>query len=897
MSDINLKINIVTGDAAKEVDRLDKEIAGLNKQIAKFGKGQKKIVKGNNDTKKSFRGLSSTISQFRAASQYGVSSFASMAAGALAAGGALAVASIAIASTGAVIFNSTKAAIKLEKSLKGLQTISDKTGNSFSTLKTFALGVREEGMIPLSDTMSALKNLLSTGLSADESIKTFEALRDAAAFNRQGTLELGEAILGATIGLKNQRSQMVDNAGITKNLAVMHKEYAKQIGKSVTALSEYEKVQAGVIGIQKEALLFQGDYSKLLTIFEAKVAGLSTAWTMVSEEIGKFITTSNSAALALETIATALKDVAEIFAAIRGTEFEDKDLVSNKTMANLDSARERVAALDREIQRLKQAQEDLNIKKFQNKPSERYIDAKKAVGEYIDEISKSNRLLKGAFKAASFLSTLSPFRLIDKIIGDEKDSDRFKANNKILKIWNEDLKTSVSIMERMARSSDPIGKMFDDIASPLPIPQIRKKGPELGPFFPSAEAPEVKEKKPTDAEIREKNNQLVIAAEIKKINALRVLGTEEHAILVEKGQLTLEQLITNKEKELAIEKTAALVKINQTKNKETKALQISRLAAQQTADLASFKEEQRAKFDAESKKSEEHRDITAAKKKIFAFQQLYGTLEGMSAEHKVRMGELQAELDEANDTAEIERSKKKWEKITEIAQAAQQGLTSITSMLQSGATADAQATQAKFGKRLADIDKEIEALRKKSSRSKSKFEKKQIKEEILLLQEKSSRIDKEKRAEEKKNFEAQKKINIANAVINGAMAITNIWAHHAGNPVLASIMTALSAGAVGAQISQISSQQFPGFAKGGDITGPSSTGDNLLIRANAGERVLTPEQNQAFKEIAFNGGFGSATAALLQEQNNILRSQNFSINIDGEKLNTELAEISEGRLV
>jgi hypothetical protein len=44
--------------------------------------------------------------------------------------------------------------------------------------------------------------------------------KDSAAFGKQGALSFGEAIRGATEGIKNGNSILVDNAGVTKNLSV-----------------------------------------------------------------------------------------------------------------------------------------------------------------------------------------------------------------------------------------------------------------------------------------------------------------------------------------------------------------------------------------------------------------------------------------------------------------------------------------------------------------------------------------------------------------------------------------------------------------------------------------------------------------------------------------------------
>ena len=52
-----------------------------------------------------------------------------------------------------------------------------------------------------------------------------------------------------------------------------------------------------------------------------------------------------------------------------------------------------------------------------------------------------------------------------------------------------------------------------------------------------------------------------------------------------------------------------------------------------------------------------------------------------------------------------------------------------------------------------------------------------------------------------------------------------------------------------------------GFALGGVISSPSTAGDNTLVFANGGERVLTPRQNDAFEELVFGGGQGGGRLA------------------------------------
>jgi hypothetical protein len=190
--------------------------------------------------------------------------------------------------------NTIRDAKDLENSLTGLRSVAGAMGQEISKVEDIAKRLSEDGLIPLADSTSALKNILATGIDADTAEKALLALRDAAAFNRQGQLSLGQAVRGATEGIKNQNSIMVDNAGVTKNLSLILKEYATSVGKSVASLGEQEKKQAIVNGIIKEAALFQGDYNKLLDTFSGATTKAAGQSKFLSAELGKLLTESGA---------------------------------------------------------------------------------------------------------------------------------------------------------------------------------------------------------------------------------------------------------------------------------------------------------------------------------------------------------------------------------------------------------------------------------------------------------------------------------------------------------------------------------------------------------------------------------------------------------------------------
>jgi len=205
-----------------------------------------------------------------------------------------------------------KEAKEFEAALVGLDRVAAATGNSVDFIREEAKKLAADGLIPLVNVSNSLKNLLATGFEGEKAVKVFKALRDAAAFNRQGQLELGEAIEGASQGLKNDLSIKVDNAGITKNLSNILKEYSATIGKTIGSLTEQERIQGKYVGILKEAGIFQGDYNELLKTYSGVSSEVTGRTKFFVAELGSLITNSPEVISSLKDTADTLKFLTDV---------------------------------------------------------------------------------------------------------------------------------------------------------------------------------------------------------------------------------------------------------------------------------------------------------------------------------------------------------------------------------------------------------------------------------------------------------------------------------------------------------------------------------------------------------------------------------------------------------
>lgn len=103
-----------------------------------------------------------------------------------------------------------KAASNLSSALSGLESILDGQGRSFANAKLFIQDYIKDGLIPMENAVTAYKNLASRGYSTEQIEKTLVALKDAAAFGRQASYSMGEAVATATEGLRNENSILVN---------------------------------------------------------------------------------------------------------------------------------------------------------------------------------------------------------------------------------------------------------------------------------------------------------------------------------------------------------------------------------------------------------------------------------------------------------------------------------------------------------------------------------------------------------------------------------------------------------------------------------------------------------------------------------------------------------------
>ena len=198
----------------------------------------------------------------------------------------------------------------------GLNSILTGQGKSFQQAKSFINDYVSDGLVPLNNAVAAYKNLVLRGYSSDQIKKTMNALKNSATFARQSTYSLGDAVQTATEGLKNENSVVVDNAGVTKNVAKMWEDYAKSIGTTRDKLTQEQKIQAEVNGILEETKFQSNDAAIYANTYSGKIAQLNTAFTNMKTAIGNVI--QPLAKLFVPMITAATNAITKLFTSLAG---------------------------------------------------------------------------------------------------------------------------------------------------------------------------------------------------------------------------------------------------------------------------------------------------------------------------------------------------------------------------------------------------------------------------------------------------------------------------------------------------------------------------------------------------------------------------------------------------
>ena len=262
-------------------------------------------------------------------------------------------------------------ASQVQSAFTGLNSIVQGTGNSFTKAQKFINEYTSDGLVSINEAATAYKNLLSRGYDTSQIEDVMTRLKDSAAFGRQASYDLGEAVVTATEGLKNENSILVDNAGVTKNVAKMWEEYADSIGVSTNDLTQAQKIQAEYNGIMKETQFQVGDASAYTRTFSGQVQQLKFNFTQMTAAIGKvvapiaqlFIPVLNAAMQAVTNLFQSIQSVLKVFGLDMPDVVSKTSSAVNGVSADIESTGDSAVSAAKKINKAFAGVDEINVLK------------------------------------------------------------------------------------------------------------------------------------------------------------------------------------------------------------------------------------------------------------------------------------------------------------------------------------------------------------------------------------------------------------------------------------------------------------------------------------------------------------------------------------------------------
>lgn len=252
-------------------------------------------------------------------------------------GGALvSMQTLAAGAAAAFAKSSIDAASQAEAAFKGLESVSNRTGVGIEKSWKAVQDLTADGVLSQTQAATALKNLFARGFNLEQSIKLINAFKDSAAFGRQATLSWADAVVTATEGLKNENSMLVDNAGVTKNVAKMWEEYANKHNLVAASMTIGQKRTAEYEGVLRETALQAGDTGKALDGVQGANAKLEKSFGSLKTALGDQLTPAWQGLITLlDPVLEKIKQFIELMGAA------EKLVNPFRTMADGETARQR----------------------------------------------------------------------------------------------------------------------------------------------------------------------------------------------------------------------------------------------------------------------------------------------------------------------------------------------------------------------------------------------------------------------------------------------------------------------------------------------------------------------------------------------------------------------------
>jgi len=173
-----------------------------------------------------------------------------------------------------------------QRAMSGLSAIARAYGQDQAAVEQAVRSLTDNGILPLTSAATALRNLLSTGLSLDQAVELVQVFEDRAAVGRAESISFAQAVENLSQAFKTESSELGDLSGMTENYSQILEVGAQTLGKSVNELTQAERAQAKYLGVLQLSQPYIGSVATVMDDLSSKQAKLQSTTKEVAATLG-----------------------------------------------------------------------------------------------------------------------------------------------------------------------------------------------------------------------------------------------------------------------------------------------------------------------------------------------------------------------------------------------------------------------------------------------------------------------------------------------------------------------------------------------------------------------------------------------------------------------------------
>ena len=177
----------------------------------------------------------------------------------------------------------------MQSTILGFNTMIEVQGLSVDRANDFVKKYASDGLVSLQGAMTQYKNFTLRGFKAEEIERLMTIAKDFAIVNKKAGVDLETALINLSEGIKLDLSRLMDASGLSKNLSNIYSDYANEIGKGVSSLTDEERNKAILKYFEGMNRYSEGNAAKIAKTFIGTVSRLKTQTKYMFAEIGNTI--------------------------------------------------------------------------------------------------------------------------------------------------------------------------------------------------------------------------------------------------------------------------------------------------------------------------------------------------------------------------------------------------------------------------------------------------------------------------------------------------------------------------------------------------------------------------------------------------------------------------------